>query len=109
MNNNKSLSSLPSEEILGMKRDELGLKYLSEFYDERNEPKPLIPLINRCANSSRNQESELRKKFSEAIQWLCENALIAEYIDSSQKTTYFVTAKGVRHIKKEVNYSLTPP
>lgn len=42
------LSKLRTDDILNMSKSELGVQYLSEFYDDRNQPQSLLPIINRC-------------------------------------------------------------
>ena len=102
------LSKLRTDDILNMSKSELGVQYLSEFYDDRNQPQSLLPIINRCVPVHGSGEDAIRRLFSEAVQWLCENALIAEYLDGRTEKTYFVTDKGVRYITGQSNIALTP-
>lgn len=104
----KKLSEVSSDDILSMSKTELGRQYLSEFYDDTNDPKSLLPIINKCEHIHTDISDKLRRKLSEAVQWLCENALIAEYLDKGSERTYFVTEKGVRYITGQSKMALTP-
>ena len=108
MNNVKPLTEQNPEDILSMRTDNLGTSYLSEFNnDEYNEPRSIFYIINVCANQANTKQNDIKKKMSEAIQWLCHNGLIAEYLEIGSDRKHFITKKGKRYLD-DTRMVLTP-
>ena len=54
------LSKLRTDDILNMSKSELGVQYLSEFYDDRNQPQSLLPIITGI--SQKHSESTIYQR-----------------------------------------------
>ncbi|MDE0084726.1 MAG: hypothetical protein OXU23_03375 [Candidatus Poribacteria bacterium] len=97
----KPITELPLQEIKLGKSEHLGKSFLLELNEHDEEIINLLDFVDDIVNKfSRDlNEEDVRRNLSEAVQWLCNKGLLAEYKKHTQGVEYFITRLGHKYLK----------
>lgn len=98
----KPISELLEKEITLGKPERLGESFLLELKNKHDEEIiNLLDFVDDIVNkfSKDLNEDDVRRNLSEAVQWLCNKGLLAEYKKHTQGVEYFITRLGHEYVK----------